>query len=121
MPGDDTLEMASCRDQDIFRESLERLWSLLSSLIGNAATIAIFRSALFWATRDHPLLRGIEITRTGVRMDRLAGDSATTETREGLLALVYSIVSLVEDLTGDILLSKLRPLVRQLEGRLEDE
>lgn len=109
---------------DIFRELLERLWERLASLIGENSTAAIFRSALLEASRNYPFLQGINVGSAGIRMERLREDLAAQERavlRAGLLTFTDSVVALLTDLTGNILVRKVAPLVQHFHEELKRE
>lgn len=118
-------EMAQVGKQEIleiFSELLDRLWERINSLIGETACIAVFRSALLEASRDYALLQDIEITSSGICLDGLNKtldglDRSTV--RAGLLALTDNVMALLIDLTGEILLGKVEPLVQQFKQKLD--
>ena len=108
---------------DIFRELLERLWARLASLVGETATMAIFRSALWETTGPYAFLKGTKVSENGLRLDCLQENLAALDRatiRAGLLAFIDSIVALITDLTGDILVRKVQPLVEQFNQQLEE-
>lgn len=106
---------------EIFSELLTRLWERLVGLIGETATVAVFRSALLETSRDYPLVKGIRIENTGVYLEDLKKDLESpehTEVRPGLLSLTDNVMALLIDLTGGILLSKVEPIVEQYKQKL---
>jgi len=107
---------------EIFRELLERLWERIVGLIGETASVAIFRSALLEASRDHALLQQIDIDPHGIRLDRLQQTLDALERssiRAGLLAFTDNVMTLLIDLTGGILLRKVEPLLEQFKQKLD--
>jgi hypothetical protein len=109
---------------NVFRELLERLWERLASLIGETATAAIFQSARREVARDYPFLNRVDIDESGVRLNHLQQDLSALERttlRGGLLALSDGVVALLTDLTGDILVRKVQPLVQQFKQQLEED
>lgn len=108
---------------DIFRELLDRLWGRLIALLGPAATAAIFRSVALEVGRAHPFVREIEADEAGLHLDGLAATLRGQErqaVRTGLLAYVDGIVGLLADLTGDVLLKKVGPIVDEFRKTLKD-
>lgn len=118
-------EMAQAGKQElleIFGELLARLWERINSLIGETATIAVFRSALLEASRDHALLQEIEIDSSGISLERLKTTLDALDrsaVRAGLLAFTDNVMALLIDLTGEILLGKVEPLVQQFKQKLD--
>lgn len=107
---------------EIFGELLTRLWERLVSLIGETATVAVFRSALLETSRNHPLLKEIEIDNNGLHLERLKKNLESPEhfeVRAGLLGLTDNVMALLIDLTGGILLSKVEPLIQQYKQKLD--
>lgn len=116
------LEAGKQETLDIFSELLERLWERIVGLIGGTATVAVFRSALLEASRDHPLCQEINIDSGGICLDRLKKNLDALErtaVRAGLMAFTDNVMALLIDLTGGILLRKVEPLVQQLKQQLE--
>lgn len=108
---------------EIFSELLERLWERIAGLIGETAAVAVFRSALLEASRDNPLLQEIDIDNRGILLGRLKKNLDAWErnaVRSGLLAFTDSAIALLIDLTGEILLRKVEPLVEQFKQKLDE-
>lgn len=108
---------------EIFAELLERLWERLNSLIGETATAAIFRSAVVEASRDRVWLEDVTIADGGISLDQLDDSLETIDRaalRAGLLALTDNVMTLLIDLTGEILLRKVEPLVEQFKQKLDE-
>lgn len=108
---------------DVFQELLERLWVRLVYLIGESNTAAIFHSALQEAGRTAPFLHKIGVEEQGIRMNELIEEAsrlARSELRLALLAFTDSVVALLTDLTGDILVTKVAPLVQQLRSEIDE-
>lgn len=108
---------------EIFGELLERLWERVIGLIGETATIAVFRSALNEASRDHPLLKEINIDSSGISLDRLKNTLEAldrTALRTAMLAFTENVMALLIDLTGEILLRKVEPIVEQFKQKLDN-
>ncbi len=107
----------------IFDELMHCLWERLASLIGETATLAIFRSALLEATTQHPLLARVVLSEQGLNLDALATQTPPPDLshlRQGLMQLTDNVLALLIDLTGEILLGKVNPLVQQYKQKLED-
>ncbi|MBW4576671.1 MAG: hypothetical protein KME08_15455 [Aphanothece sp. CMT-3BRIN-NPC111] len=107
---------------EIFGELLERLWERLIGLIGETATVAVFRSALLETSRDHFILQEIDIENSGIDLERLKKTLNALESsaiRSGLLAFTENVMTLLIDLTGGILLRKVEPLMQQFKEKLE--
>lgn len=109
---------------EAFRQVIEPLWGGVVALIGENSAQALFQSALQEAKRQHPLLGGIDIDRTGVRLDRLRVNvlrvpEATL--RGALLAFVHTLEGVMVDLTGNVVMQKVEPLVHQFKQRLGRE
>ena len=118
-------EMAQAGKQEIleiFSELLDRLWERINSLIGETACVAVFRSALLETSRDHALLQDIEIHSSGISLDGLnttLDGLDRSAVRTGLLAFTDNVMALLIDLTGEILLGKVEPLVQQFKQKLD--
>jgi hypothetical protein len=109
---------------DAFRQSVEPLWEGVVSLIGETSAVAMFHSALQEATRRCSLLEGIDVDRTGVRVDRLRVNVRGVPRAtlcQGLLAYVQALEGLLRDLTGHVVLRKVEPFVQQLKHQLGRE
>lgn len=108
---------------NIFSQLLKRLWERIISLIGDTAAIAVFRSALLEASQDYSLLREIEIKNDGIHLEKLQNNLENihgSQLRSGLVAFTDSVMTLLIDLTGGILSTKLEPLVQQLKETLQE-
>jgi|GEM_PF-2597863 len=106
----------------IFRELLERLWERIVGLIGETASVAIFRSALQEANHDHSLLQQIDIDHRGIHLERLQQTLDVLDRhalRAGLMAFTDNVMTLLIDLTGGILLRKVEPLLEQFKQKLD--
>jgi hypothetical protein len=109
---------------DGFRQVIELLWGGVVALIGENSAMAMFQSALQDAKRQHPLLSGIDIDRTGVRVDRLRVHVLRVPQptlRDGLLAFIDALEGLMVDLAGNVVMHKVEPLIQQFKQRLGRE
>lgn len=107
----------------VFQDHLERLKPRLSSCIGEKGTAAIFRGVLNRVSREHPVLKGVEINGAEIRLDRLLESAGMTEPAAlcaGFLAFTESIIAILADLTGGILVDRIDPLFRQFRIQLEE-
>lgn len=107
---------------EIFGELLGRLWERVSTLIGETATVAVFRSALLEASHSYAFLHHIQIEHHGLCLEQLKEPSDTfdrTTLRSGLLEFTDCVMALLIDLTGEILLRKVEPLVQQYKQKLD--
>ena len=107
----------------IFRELLERLWNHLAGLIGETAVVAIFRSAEREVIHRYPFLGEMDVDEGGIRLDRLEAlvrDMDRSAVRDGFLMFLNSVITLLTDLTGDILVRKVDLLIGQFRERLEE-
>ncbi len=101
---------------------LARLGGLLASMIGADAADAVLRSALLTTRRAHPLLRDLEVSEVGGQVEQLQtqlGHIDDDELQNSLSAYIDDIVALVADITGEVLVVKITPLVHQFQQRLE--
>lgn len=108
---------------NIFRDTAEGLWARLIQYIGLSSTVAIFRSALRESGRSFPFLLRIKITNGGIRLDDLRRDLGGLErqtVRLGLLAFANGLVALLTELTGEILVHKVEPLVSAFRIRMDN-
>jgi hypothetical protein len=106
---------------DVFRGLVEQLWERLVMFIGDMATAAVFQSARREAMQDHPFLEGVSVDREGVRLDQLRENPGALDraaVQAGFLAFLDGVVALLTDLTGDILMRKLGPLVEAFRAEL---
>jgi hypothetical protein len=109
---------------EAFRAVIDRLWQELVLLIGESSAVSMCQSALQESRRHFPFLGGIDMEAVGVRVDRLRAnvmglDRSTL--RAGLLAFMNSLEGIMVDLTGDVLMRKVGPLVQQLKRQLDKE
>lgn len=108
----------------LFGDFFQKLWERLASMIGETATAAICRSAVVEAAREHAFLSDVEIGDAGIVLDRLREDPESpgrAELEGGLLVFVDAVMGLIIDLTGNILVRKVEPLVEQFRGRLGED
>ncbi|WP_143301452.1 hypothetical protein [Candidatus Entotheonella palauensis] len=101
---------------------LVQLGSLLESMIGVDATAAVLWSALLSARREHPVLHNLEIDTDGGHIVQLQANRINidpTELQNSLVAYIDGIVTLVADITGEVLVLKIAPLIQQFQQRLE--
>ncbi len=118
------------RDDGSKREVIEhfivmfaRLGGLLASMIGADATAAVLWSALLAARRDYPVLCDLEVSEVGGHVELLRANLSNldnVELQNSLMAYTHGIVALIADITGEVLVVKLTPLVQQFQQRLED-
>ena len=107
----------------IFTELLQRLWDRLVALVGEAGTAAMFYSALRDAAGEHPFLKHIEVSEDEIRLEGLRENLASldrTTLRRAFLAYIDGIVALLIDLTGDILVRKVQPLITEFHEALSN-
>lgn len=106
-----------------FRGNLERTWVRLCSIIGAKETASIFSGVLHNVSREHLFLKGINISNEGVRLDQLMENVVGLEqsaVHAGFMAFSQDVVTLLTDLTGDVLVRKVKPLLQEFEYNMED-
>lgn len=105
---------------DMFQDILDRVWFRLASLAGEDGTTAIFRGSLVNVVQDYPFLKEIDVTEDGIRVVRLQSHLSTLDDRtirDGFVSLLDQVIRLITDLTGDILPTKLAPLITQFNSQ----
>jgi len=105
----------------IFEELLTHLWGHLVGVIGTPTTNLIFHSALRETLTTYSFLEVVTIRDDGVQIslsDPELDSVAWHTLRGGLLAFVDSGIDLLTDLTGNILASKLEPMVHGFKSKV---
>lgn len=90
-------------------------------MIGADATNAVLWSALLATRRDYPVLNNLEVSDVGSHVAPLPMHLShvdDTELQHSLMAYIDGIVALVADITGEVLVVKITPLVHQFQQRL---
>jgi len=108
---------------DAFDVALVQLRSLLGTLIGAEAAAMLLRSACREAGHHYPWLQSIDVDATGRHVDRLRlqGDRIDyQELRASLAACIDTIMILVADVTGDVLVRKASPCAQQFRQHIEE-
>jgi hypothetical protein len=114
---------AKARLVDAFDVTLGQLQSCLGALIGADATSVLFRSACREAWQHYPWLQSIDVDAAASHVDRLRShlDGITyVELRESLAACIETILALVADVTGDVLVRKMYPYAQQFRQHVEE-
>jgi hypothetical protein len=122
--GTSPTEQANRELVEAFRAVTGQLWQELVSLIGESSAVSMWQSALQESRRHFPFLSGIDVEAVGVRVDRLRANVMSLDRstlRAGLLAFMNSLEAIMVDLTGDVLMRKVGPLVQQLKRQLDEE
>ncbi len=117
-PGASKQDVIEC-----FGGLLTRFGGRLVSLIGADATAAVLRSALLAARREYPVLYDLEVSEAGGHVAPLWADLENVdhiELQNSLVAYLDGVVALVSDITGEVFVLKIAPLVQQFQQRLED-
>lgn len=105
----------------ISQELLGQLWSRLVNWLSESATVVLFRSALAEVRQQYAVLEVIEVARTGVGLRSLDNQIETLDDiglRLGLLKLMEALMTLLADLTGEVLLDRVEPVVEPYRQRL---
>ena len=108
---------------ECFGVLLARLGGLLGSMIGADATAAVLWNALLAVRREHPVLHDLQVSEAGGHVEQLRANLGMIdpiELQNSLAAYLDGVVALVADITGEVLVRKLAPLVQQFQQRLED-
>ena len=106
-----------------FGRLLTQLGDGLASMIGADATTAVLWSALLAARRDYPVLHDLQVSDSGGQLEPLRatlGHVDAIELQHSLAAYLDSVVALVADIIGEVLVLKIAPLVQEFQQRLED-
>jgi hypothetical protein len=106
---------------EIYQDLFQTIWNRLQPTLGTVAVASICRSALAQGSQGHPLLKMIDIDELGIRTGGLREKLDSFEPRAlrvDLLAFVDEILRLLTDLTGDILVGKIKPLVQDARQRM---
>ncbi len=101
---------------------LARLGGRLVSMIGADATAAVLRSALWVARREYPVLHGLSVSEAGGQVEPLWANLEKVdpvELHNSLVAYLDGVVALMADITGEVFVLKLVPLVQQFQQWLE--
>lgn len=105
----------------ISQELLGQLWSRLVNWLSESATVIVFRSALAEVRQQYAVLEMIEFAKTGVGLKPLDNQIETlddTGLRLGLLKLMEALMTLLADLTGEVLIDRVAPVVEPYRRRL---
>jgi GTPase len=109
---------------NIFTELLQRLWQRLSLLIGQTAVAAICSSAQREIAHDHPMIKHLEVTGSGIEVENLRRELHAYDQnaiKAAFLAYIDSIIDLLGDLTGGILVGKIEDMLNELNQTAEDK
>lgn len=103
------------------QELLGQLWSRLVNWLSESATVMVFRSVLTEVRQQYAALEVIQVEVTGVALKPLdnqieALDGASL--RLGLLKLMEALMTLLADLTGEVLVKRVEPVVEPYRQRL---
>ena len=108
---------------EYFGVLLAQMGRLLESMIGADATAAVLWNTLLAARREYAVLHDLEVSAAGGQVEQLRanlGNVDHIELQNSLVAYLNGVVALVADITGEVLVLKLAPLVQQFQQRLED-
>lgn len=114
---------AKSRLVDAFDVTFGQLRSRLGALVGAEAASMLLRSACREAWHRYPWLQSIDVDATGRHMDRLRVQVeriAYLELRASLAACIDTIMILVADVTGDVLVRKVSPCAQQFRQYIEE-
>jgi hypothetical protein len=103
------------------QELLGQLWSRLVNWLSESATVMVFRSALTEVRQQYAALEVIQVGVSGVALKPLENQIETldeTGLRLGLLKLMESLMALLADLTGEVLIKRVEPVVEPYRQRL---
>lgn len=103
-------------------EVLGYFWTQLSGVIGIPTTIFVFQSVLRETVQEFLYFENTRISDSGIQLN-LTGEPLEKIERNqlnaGLLAFLDNCLGLLHDLTGNILVSKLEPLVNEFRANIE--
>lgn len=91
---------------------VELLWAALADLLGAPTTATLLRRAAKYAAGRHPELQGFSVVREGFEY-RYVLPPAWSQAGQGhaaLGALVRHLIALLEELTGSVVIIRLRAL-----------
>lgn len=112
MSGDESdHDAAASAAPDDPRGLFHQLWISLGDILGNAATATLLRRSLKRAATRAPALAGVEITRERFEYRYTlspAWKKADDASMNGLRALVEELCPLLIELTGPVVLARLR-------------
>ncbi len=106
-----------------FDAVLAQLCRRLAPVLGADTTTALLRSALLEARRNHTVLHDLEVDAAGGQVEQLRANLDhidNIELRDSLLVYIDSVMTLITDLTGEVLAMKITPLVQQFHQRLKE-
>ncbi len=92
------------------RRHLKNLMDTMALLIGSASATAIFRSVVRRQTRHFPFLAALQVADGTIHVQPIAADAlpaATDNMLAGINAVVDGVITLLTDLTGEVLMAKL--------------
>ena len=101
------------RDRGTPAETIDLLWEALADMMGTAAAATLIRRALISARDRAPALEGFEIVREGFAYRYVAPDGwniPSTEANAAIVALFAALRPLLIDLTGSVVLRRLRTI-----------
>lgn len=101
------------RDRGTPAEIVDLLWEALSDMMGTAAAATLLRRALISARGRAPALEGFEVVRQGFAYRYVAPDgwnAPSNEARAAVTALFSALHPLLVDLTGSVVLRRLRTI-----------
>lgn len=104
-----------------FEELLGYFWTYLAGVIGDTTTMIIFQSAIRDATTTYSFFEYAQVSEAGIKLMLPSADIDAIEwdhLRDGLLAMLENCLSLVTELTGNILVSKLEPMVAEFKSKV---
>jgi len=122
MPGSDRDAEAKQAIVQFFSTLSNRLWQRLIGFIGVSNATVCLQSVLVQTRQQYAFLQDVRVDDSGIHVDHLGTRLDTVEKarlQEGLLTYIDAVMALLTDLTGEVLVHKIAPLVQQLKHHLE--
>ncbi|UNC92854.1 GGDEF domain-containing protein [Candidatus Contubernalis alkaliaceticus] len=102
---------------DNYQDMMDRIWNHLSSIIGQAATAVVFQNAMQEIQRGSPCLNKIKVDYAGVSLKQLFKQEEPVEETLMLRSLLFyfeGITTVLINLTEDMLIRQVQPLMRDI-------
>ncbi|MCG3260947.1 MAG: hypothetical protein H7644_14425 [Candidatus Heimdallarchaeota archaeon] len=99
----------------VFQELYSKIWNTLVNIIGETSTIVLFKCSMKSVSDNFAFLDTCSISDAGICLDLDTNHITVKELRNGLISWVDNFVSLITEMTGDIITKKIEPMITEFK------
>jgi hypothetical protein len=97
-----------------FEELMQKTWTNLSAFIGDKATGAVLENARKKTAKQYAQFEKLKIVAGGVDVEEIRKDPGhAKDLNLGIIDFFQNIIDLLVELTGDVLTSRIKPLLSE--------